>query len=92
MATYIVTGTAGFIGSHLAKELFHAGHDLVAIDNLASGFRQRIDPAIKLILGDIRELDPLVDLFNSQRPTACSTWQLLLQLHGVLTTPFLPPK
>lgn len=34
---YLITGGAGFIGSHLAKALIHAGKEVVVIDNLSTG-------------------------------------------------------
>lgn len=43
MATYAVTGGAGYIGSHVAKQLIDAGHDVVIIDNLSTGFKKTID-------------------------------------------------
>lgn len=43
MATYAVTGGAGYIGSHVAKQLIDAGHNVVIIDNLSTGFKKTID-------------------------------------------------
>lgn len=40
---YIVTGCAGFIGSHLTRELLNAGHDVIGIDNLSTGDKARVD-------------------------------------------------
>lgn len=39
MAKYIVTGCAGFIGSHLTERLLNDGHEVVGIDNLSTGFK-----------------------------------------------------
>ena len=39
---YVVTGGAGFIGSHIAEELAHQNHEVVIIDNLFSGKRENI--------------------------------------------------
>ncbi len=41
--TYLVTGGAGFIGSHLAEALLKAGHRVLAIDNLSTGRQKNID-------------------------------------------------
>ena len=58
----LVTGGAGFIGSHLAETLVNQGAEVIVLDNLASGhisnlgvFRDRID----FIQGDIRDEDIL---------------------------------
>jgi nucleoside-diphosphate-sugar epimerase len=40
--TYLITGGAGFIGSHLAEALVQAGHNVRVIDNFATGRRENI--------------------------------------------------
>ncbi|MFB6372401.1 MAG: NAD-dependent epimerase/dehydratase family protein, partial [Bradymonadaceae bacterium] len=55
---YLVTGAAGFIGSHLVERLVDKGHDVVALDNLSTGYRRNVDPfleEIEFIEGDIRD-------------------------------------
>lgn len=42
---YVVTGGAGFIGSHIAEALLRRGHDVVVVDNLFSGTRDNVDDA-----------------------------------------------
>ena len=42
---YLVTGGAGFIGSHIVEELLRRGHEVVVVDNLASGRRDNLDAA-----------------------------------------------
>ncbi len=42
---YVVTGGAGFIGSHITEALLRRGHDVVVIDNLFSGTRDNLDDA-----------------------------------------------
>ena len=42
----MVTGGAGFIGSHVAEALLQRGHDVVVVDNLFSGTRQNLDDAL----------------------------------------------
>jgi UDP-glucose 4-epimerase len=43
--TYLVTGGAGFIGSHLAEALLHQGHRVIALDNLSTGRLKNLDAA-----------------------------------------------
>jgi UDP-N-acetylglucosamine 4-epimerase len=57
----LVTGGAGFIGSNLCEELLERGHDVVCLDNFATGHIENLLPLInkfqknfKLIVGDIR--------------------------------------
>jgi UDP-glucose 4-epimerase len=51
----VVTGGAGFIGSHLVDALVARGDEVTVIDNLSTGRRENVNPAAKLIEHDIRE-------------------------------------
>jgi len=53
MPIYVVTGGAGFIGSHLADALLAAGHRVRVIDDLSTGHRRNLDPRVELIEADI---------------------------------------
>ena len=57
---YLVTGVAGFIGSHLLEALLERGDEVVGLDNLLTGHRHNIEPFLpdfEFIEGDIRDLD-----------------------------------
>jgi len=58
MAVYLVTGGAGFIGSHLAEELVRRGHRVRVADSLITGKRRNIDhiSGIEFVEGDLAEL------------------------------------
>ncbi len=43
---YVISGAAGFIGSHICDRLIHAGHQIVALDNLITGHTENIDHLI----------------------------------------------
>ncbi len=53
----LVTGGAGFIGSNIVPLLVGAGHQVVVLDNLLSGYRRNLDPypAVQWIQGDVRD-------------------------------------
>jgi UDP-glucose 4-epimerase len=51
----IVTGGAGFIGSHVADALLARGDEVVVIDNFSTGKRENVSPAAELLEHDIRE-------------------------------------
>jgi len=57
MSSYLVTGGAGFIGSHLAQELVRQGHTVRIADNLITGKRQNIEhlPEIEFLEGDLAD-------------------------------------
>ena len=57
MSKILVTGGAGFIGSHVNKLLLQAGHSVVVLDNLSCGYKESVDKRVKLVIGDIN--DPL---------------------------------
>jgi len=58
MAQYLVTGGAGFIGSHLAEELLRRGHQVRIVDNFSTGKRENIAhlPGAEVIAGDLEDL------------------------------------
>jgi UDP-glucose 4-epimerase len=64
----VVTGGAGFIGSHLADALLVRGDEVAIVDSLASGKRENVPAGAELHVRDVRE--PLDDLFDEVRPEA----------------------
>jgi len=51
----LVTGGAGFIGTHVTKLLLDDNHQVVVLDNLSCGHKDQIDPRAKLIVADIKD-------------------------------------
>jgi UDP-glucose 4-epimerase len=64
----IVTGGAGFIGSHVVDALLARGDEVAVIDSLARGKEENVAAGAELHVRDIRE--PLDDLFDAVRPEA----------------------
>ncbi len=67
MAHYLVTGGAGFIGSHIVEELVHRGESVRIVDNLATGREANLAAVrdkIDFRMADIRELDSIRPLFG----------------------------
>lgn len=55
----LVTGGAGFIGSHLVQSLLNDGHDVLVVDDLSSGKRKQIPRGASFKKGDVRKLAKL---------------------------------
>ncbi len=53
----LVTGAAGFLGSHLADRLLSEGHSVVGVDNFATGFRENLDHLAHELRFEFKELD-----------------------------------
>ena len=53
----LVTGGAGFIGSHMVLALLDAGEKVVVLDNLSTGFRWAVPPSATLVVGDAGDQD-----------------------------------
>jgi UDP-glucose 4-epimerase len=62
----IVTGGAGFIGSHVAERLVRAGHDVLVLDDLSGGFRENIPEGARFTHLSIT--DPLDEAFGRFKP------------------------
>ena len=59
MSSYLVTGGAGFIGSHLTEELVRRGHTVRVADSLITGKRRNLDhiPGVEFVEGDLADME-----------------------------------
>jgi UDP-glucose 4-epimerase len=64
----LVTGGAGFIGSHVVDALVKGGHDVAVVDDLSMGKREQVHPSARLYRVDIRERQALEEVFRAERP------------------------
>ena len=63
----LVTGGAGFIGSHVADELLKLGQEVVALDDLSGGFTENVNPAVKFVEGSINDVVLIEKLFAEHK-------------------------
>ena len=64
MSTVLVTGGAGYIGSHVVKELLREGHRPVVYDNLQTGHRKSVEDTL-FIHGDLSDSEKLNETFRA---------------------------
>ena len=62
----LVTGGAGYIGSHTVRLLLDRGHDVTVFDNLAAGHRAAV-PADRLVVGDLKDVDQVDHVLVAHR-------------------------
>ncbi len=65
--TILVTGGAGFIGSHVAEELVKAGHTVVVLDDLSGGFEMNVPKGAIFVKGSINDLALIEKLFAEHK-------------------------
>ena len=63
----LVTGGAGFIGSHVVDALHREGYEVVVIDNLVTGSRDNVNPEVPIMEADLRE-PGLARIFQDHKP------------------------
>ncbi len=68
----LVTGAAGFIGSHVAEAFHRAGHEVVGLDNLSTGKRENLPSEINLVVMDLADEARLETLFRDFQPEVVS--------------------
>ena len=61
----LVTGGAGYVGSHVVKALRDTGKSPVVFDNLSTGLRENLLPGIPFILGDTLSVEQLKQAMSS---------------------------
>ncbi len=63
----LVTGGAGFIGSHVVKHCLSIGYEVVVLDDLSGGFEDHIPTGASFVQGSVTDASLITDLFNQYR-------------------------
>jgi UDP-glucose 4-epimerase len=66
----LVTGGAGFIGSHTVDALVERSHDVAVLDNLSSGRSGRLNPRARFHQADLRDAGRVAEVLEQERPEA----------------------
>jgi UDP-glucose 4-epimerase len=67
MSNVLVTGGAGFIGSHVTEELLKSGHQVVVLDDLSGGFVDNIVDGAGFVQGSVNDVDLVQALFSEHQ-------------------------
>jgi UDP-glucose 4-epimerase len=85
----LITGVAGFMGSHLADEFIKRGHSVVGIDNLIGGYYENVPTAVEFYAKDLGDFDAVADHFKGVDlvvHTACTAYEGLSVFSPALVT------
>ncbi len=63
----LVTGGAGFIGSHVVDDLISQGENVIVLDDLSGGFEENVNEKAVFINGDIFDYDLIKKIFNENK-------------------------
>ena len=63
----LVTGAAGFIGSHVARDCLNLGFDVVGVDDMSGGFRRNVPSGVRMVLGDLKDAKFVSELLEEER-------------------------
>ena len=86
MGTVLVTGGAGYVGSHAAKALRAAGYEVVVLDNLVAGHREAVQGGL-LVKADIADIAAVRDTIRRYRVTAVMHFAALLSVGQSVQAP-----
>jgi len=82
----LVTGGAGFIGSHLVDRLIKEGHKVVVIDNLSTGRKENVDPRAKFYKIDIQN-PKIAEVFKKEKPEVVFHYAAQIDLRKSVENP-----
>ncbi len=89
MKRVLITGVAGFMGSHLADEFLLRGYEVIGIDNLLGGYKENVPVGVDFKNVDLGDFDAVKDMFTGVDlvvHTACTAYEGLSVFSPALVT------
>ena len=83
----LVTGGAGYIGSHTVRALLGAGHSVVVLDNLSSGHAQALPPGVPLVRADLLDQAAVQETLSTHQPDAVVHFAALIEVGESMSQP-----
>src|SRR5258708_19806374 len=88
----IVTGAAGFIGSHVADAYVNAGHEVVILDDLSRGSKRNLNSKCRFYQGDIRDREGIEKIFLLEKPTIINHHAAQMDVRRGVQKPLFPAQ
>lgn len=88
MSTLLVTGGAGYVGSHAVVELLARGHKVVVFDNLCQGHQEAVPAEAKFVRGDLNDRTAVAAVFKAHRIDAIMHFAAHALVGESMTKPF----
>ena len=83
----MVTGGAGYIGSHMVLALLDAGEEVVVVDNLSTGFRSAVPDGVRLVVGDFGDQDLIEGVMDAEAVDAVAHFAARIVVPESVTDP-----
>jgi len=83
----LVTGGAGYIGSHMVRVLLEAGHDVVVLDDLSTGYRDAVDSRARFVEGDSARTDDVHALLRDEKIEAVLHFAAKIRVEESVSNP-----
>ncbi len=84
----LVTGGAGYIGSHAVRELINSGHSVTVLDNLSNGHEEALDPRANFIHGSTGDMDLLLQRLHAHQIEAVMHFAADIEVGESVTNPY----
>ena len=84
----LVTGGAGYIGSHAVRELVNSGHHVTVLDNLSKGHEEAVDPRANLLIGSTAQEEALIQRLQTHQIEAVMHFAADIEVGESVTDPY----